>query len=629
MLSAKEDHTQTLISRDLMGVIESVRAIVGAQVAGVALYDAGRGELETCTMFAEGDPIISRMRLADDKAPVRFFSTADGLWVSNNPLEDPRLDHHYVQKYAVKNAVIVPLEYRQERIGNLHLANKIAGDFTTHDCEIIRLLAFVVATLVENHYLSAGIQHLLSETKILYEHEKKAAAQLKEANRRLENQTRRLSRMMKVQERLLSLIFHEADLQTTADTLEDLIGNPVGLFDASHRLLACSKTFSQGDIYLSEAARTGTLPGSFREHRVVRDHMKWGLANKSVVRIPPVSANGEDLTKFFVPVFCRDRIAGYICASERNAKINEDELLAIQQAATVYGLYLLREKAVHETEAKLKGGLVNELIAASYPDEEAITKQAQFLGHNLNAPHFLVLIEPDTVAVRGKNRDTAVEVSSRLAAMASEVFPRGEGISVSLKGAGLVALVAEELIPLRWPGATIVQEVCRHVKKGIEKRLHGYTVTIGISDRCTCPGDYTNAYRQARQTVDVARCRGENGAIVAWNSLGIVGMLTQAEDPEALLKFAKQQLGPLLEYDRTKGTKLVETLKAFLDHNGHLAATAAALYIHTGTLRYRLEKIKHLLGYELDGPRNLDLHFAVRILEVVGMKTTKGPFAVE
>lgn len=620
MQAAKEDHAETLISRDLIDVMERVRAIVGAEVAGVALYDAGQGELETCTIFAEGDPVISRIRLADDKAPVRFFSTADGLWVSNNPLEDPRLDHHYVQKYAVKNAVIVPLEYRQERIGNLHLANKITGDFTTHDCEIIRLLAFVVATLVENYYLSIGIQHLLSETKMLYEHEKKAAAQLKEANRRLENQTRRLSRMMEVQERLLALIFREANLQTMADTIEDIMGTPAGLFDASHQLLAYSKTFPQSDCYLREACESGTLPVSFLEHRIVQDHIKFCQANKTFVRIPPVSPDGGDLPKFFVPVLCHGRIAGYICVPEHGTRLGDDERLALQQAATAYGLYLLREKAVHETEAKLKGGLVNELIAGSYPDEGAITKQAQFLGHNLKAPHFLVLIEPDPVVVKGNDRDTAVEVSSRLAAMASEVFPRGEGISVSPKGAGLVALIAEELIPARWPGATTVQEACRHIKRSVEKRLQGYTVTIGISDRCTCPRDYANAYRQARQAIDVARCRGEDGAIVAWNSLGIVGMLAQAEEPEALLKFAKQQLGPLLDYDRTKGTKLVETLKAFLDHNGHLAATAAALYIHTGTLRYRLEKIKHLLGYELDGPKCFDLYFAIRVLEIIGRK---------
>lgn len=42
MLSAKEDHAQTLISRDMIEAIDRVRTIVGVQVAGVALYDAAQ-----------------------------------------------------------------------------------------------------------------------------------------------------------------------------------------------------------------------------------------------------------------------------------------------------------------------------------------------------------------------------------------------------------------------------------------------------------------------------------------------------------------------------------------------------------------------------------------------------------
>ena len=48
------------------------------------------------------------------------------------------------------------------------------------------------------------------------------------------------------------------------------------------------------------------------------------------------------------------------------------------------------------------------------------------------------------------------------------------------------------------------------------------------------------------------------------------------------------------------GTGLAETLRAFLEHNGHTEATSAALGVHRHTLRARLERIRALLDVDLD-----------------------------
>jgi purine catabolism regulator len=74
-------------------------------------------------------------------------------------------------------------------------------------------------------------------------------------------------------------------------------------------------------------------------------------------------------------------------------------------------------------------------------------------------------------------------------------------------------------------------------------------------------------------------------------------------------------LGPLLEYDREHDSELVKTLRVFLEQNQNLARTAKALFIHYNTMRYRLERIREMLGEPLEQPQQrLSIEVALQLL---------------
>lgn len=73
----------------------------------------------------------------------------------------------------------------------------------------------------------------------------------------------------------------------------------------------------------------------------------------------------------------------------------------------------------------------------------------------------------------------------------------------------------------------------------------------------------------------------------------------------------------LQEYDRSKDTELLQTLKTYLDNNQNAAQTARALFIHRGTLKYRIEKIIQLLGFDLkDSRQTVILHLFLYLMEL-------------
>lgn len=58
----------------------------------------------------------------------------------------------------------------------------------------------------------------------------------------------------------------------------------------------------------------------------------------------------------------------------------------------------------------------------------------------------------------------------------------------------------------------------------------------------------------------------------------------------------------LAAHDDARGTSYVETLRAYLDCFGDVAAAAAQAYVHVRTFRYRLRRIEALAGLRLDNP---------------------------
>jgi DNA-binding PucR family transcriptional regulator len=74
----------------------------------------------------------------------------------------------------------------------------------------------------------------------------------------------------------------------------------------------------------------------------------------------------------------------------------------------------------------------------------------------------------------------------------------------------------------------------------------------------------------------------------------------------------------LAAYDTRRRTELLVTLERHLGDRGALAATARTLYIHTNTLRQRLDRIEALTGLDLAQEDLLSLELALKLARLHG-----------
>jgi hypothetical protein len=87
-------------------------------------------------------------------------------------------------------------------------------------------------------------------------------------------------------------------------------------------------------------------------------------------------------------------------------------------------------------------------------------------------------------------------------------------------------------------------------------------------------------------------------------------------EPGALAALSARRLGPLAGLRPAQREQFLVTLESWLRHWGSRAAVAAELYVHPQTVSYRLNRLRELLGPDLDDPTGrfeLQLALAYRV----------------
>ena len=84
------------------------------------------------------------------------------------------------------------------------------------------------------------------------------------------------------------------------------------------------------------------------------------------------------------------------------------------------------------------------------------------------------------------------------------------------------------------------------------------------------------------------------------------------------LSFCPQGLLDLVGYDNRHGSEFYPTLRCYVECNCSPTRCAKALFIQRSTLQYRLERIRQILGMDLDDPRDqLRLRLSFRLLDTL------------
>jgi purine catabolism regulator len=258
------------------------------------------------------------------------------------------------------------------------------------------------------------------------------------------------------------------------------------------------------------------------------------------------------------------------------ARIERD---ALDQAARFLSLEVAKRQAVQAIELRFASELL-EMVLSGGSRAAEVPGRLRAFGVDADGP----------LAVWALAFADEEATLPGLAEMIGEFFVSG-GIPVVVAG-GSQDVVAVLLWRRSDREPAILAE---RLVSAVAERFPGRRPVVGLGGVVQGSGRLREPLVRSREACRALR-RGDGSAVRTFTELGTHRLLLGLQDAETLRTLADGVLAPMREADAGRGGELEVTLRAFLDHDGHWAATAAALHVHVNTLRNRLAKITKLTG---------------------------------
>jgi PucR C-terminal helix-turn-helix domain/GGDEF-like domain/GAF domain len=434
-----------------------------------------------------------------------------------------------------------------EVIGVLFAADRTPRPFTPDEVALLCSLAAHAAIAIDT---AKSITELAEAGAVIREH---AAA---------------MQRAEEAHDRLTDLVLRGGDLSEVAAAVAGLLDGPITIHDPEGRTLA------------AVGRRGETFDGGVPEPAsLVRHAADSHAAARAVFRD----------SRWTCAVLAGQELLGSLVLYGRG-RLDDSDRRLFERTGVVTALLLLLSRSVAETENRVRGELVADLLTAPDRDPAGLVVRGRRLGIDLGRPCLLLVAETDT----GHH--------DKLSAAAGRYLFGSDGISAEQSGTVVLLLPHDGTRPGDAARAAVAQL----------SPLVGAPVTVAAGGPAAGPRAIADAHAEAVRCLRALQSLGRIGDGASAVELGFLGVLLGNDrDVES---FVAATLGPLLDYDARRGTELVRTLGAYFACGGTLTRTKDELHLHVNTVVQRLDRIQALLGAGWNDPeRALALQLALRL----------------
>src|SRR5438128_3788878 len=226
------------------------------------------------------------------------------------------------------------------------------------------------------------------------------------------------------------------------------------------------------------------------------------------IQVPPIAGAAREVTinagrpprpLDVVPVRAGADVLGLLVVGVDGESVDpEGRLRALEHGSTVLAVELSKERAAAEVERRLRGDLVEEVLAGGLDAEEAerLARQAERLGHRLPHRAWVVVLEPDDeqseAEMASRGRQDRLDI-----ALAELVRQRISGGLTVVRSASAVLLVPAEAAP----DLAAVEKLSGTVLATVGAVLRPATASVGIGNLAGSVNALARWHVEARQAL--------------------------------------------------------------------------------------------------------------------------------
>ncbi len=425
------------------------------------------------------------------------------------------------------------------------------------------------------------------------------------------------NRLRSERQRHVSLPRHFSSLDELAETLGNLIGNPVTIENTDFHLIAYSQQI-QVDATRTETILRKSGPPEFVRWLNRSRLLKRIYESRVPIRIPR-GPSGEFDGRVAVAIHGKNRILGHIWVLETQRKTTGDDLRLLTQAAGTASLLLLRQEVEKSIYGTLLRAILNDNLENEIDSERTVRRRAKALGIDLPDLCVVLVVLNDFAAASVDATNDAVTIEGRKADLLNAVRAsalEADEHPVSLLHGNTIVVILGAAQATEVKRAALGERgrrLAAAMNATLRQHFPHLRPFVGVSD--VLPSvKLSHAYSQAE--VAAAVCRDLLGTrnLAEYKDLGVFRLLHILQSRNQTEGYQNAHLQRLEAYDAQHKASFVRTLEVYLDNMGQLVPTAATLHIHTNTLAYRIKRICEIGMLELSEPlQRISVHLEIKL----------------
>ncbi len=547
------------------------------------------------------------------KAVGRAFQRRDLVVISeidSDPTFAPSLQR--VREEGIHTILGAPLVARDRLLGILAVYFPASFSPSESDTDTVRTLANLAALAIDNARLYQGQVQVTKELESL--------------NRLLAEKSEVLSQSLKIHDWLTQTVLVRNGLDAVTDALATFAGTTVVVEDDRLNLLSVSSPESAPLVARHTAEDLGL--SRFAGDPRVRQHLSRVAAERQPESLSSIPEIGLSRPRIVAPVLTGDTLMGFVSMIGSDRPFGELDLVLSKQGAVAIALEMTKRKAAFEVEQKIRGNFLRSLLAGELEKLDATTVALGGSGLDLPALQGVLLVRFD----QGDAKGTQAGSWAHMPASYSQGYMVVERLVAGPYPKSVLVATKDNLAVLVGSDHKLTDSKIRRlgeqVVSALGEHLAPATVSAGIGRICHHPRDLRRSFVEATKALEVGAVLGRWGGVISFAELGIYGVLLRREDMTDVQEIVGRYVSPLVEYDRLHKTELVQTLSAYVRNNYRLDGTARELFVHSKTVKYRLQKIEKLSGSSLhDSEGLLNLQIALRLHQLTSGADVRYPAA--
>ncbi|MCP3776032.1 PucR family transcriptional regulator ligand-binding domain-containing protein [Paenibacillus sp. MZ04-78.2] len=391
------------------------------------------------------------------------------------------------------------------------------------------------------------------------------------------NQFRMFEHSINIHKEFTRLVLENQGIQAITETLSRLTDGSIVLFDADASIVS--------DRIVHDAVRRTGQDRLLLFSEPLQPPFEQQLLH--------LTDHESEYTISLYPVMANQTNYGWITAIKEKERWKDIDQIAVEHAATVYAIEFLRHKAILDTEIRFQGEFLDQVLSKNVTNKAEVIERGKKLGFDPSGSQAVLHIKVEKLPPDLERR-TLDDMLDRLYLVVNQTMSRhNRQFLLRNRLDGCVVLMetgSKGTAPEAAEEASLL--AIRDIADKWSVFYPEYPLRIGIGKSYTDLADLAKSAQEAHRALVFAKLLHKPKSVVHYDDLGLYHFLIQMQELGIdLRQFAEEQLGALMQNKR-QGADLLQTLETYLYHNQSLHVTAAELFIHRHTLKYRLNQIE-------------------------------------